>query len=158
MERKNVRPLSERTTAPYDPTNKTQQAMAEACDVNMIMKQYRKTGVMTHQNANTPSYGDFSTAADYMTARNQMIAAEAGFAALSPDIRRRFDGDPEEMLRFLDNPDNLEEAVKLGMLPDPNPKPPTRGLDPSKPADPPPEPEIPETTIPEGATPIAGGD
>lgn len=148
-----------RVNARVDPTNQTQQAPKDACDVNMIMKTYEKTGVLTHENAHKPVYGDFSTASDYQEAKNAVNAAEAEFAGFSAEIRRRFDNDPRQMLLFLDDPNNLEEAVSLGLVvDDKSAKSPIRRSEP-EPAPKPGETPAPgNPPIPEDASPIAGGD
>lgn len=158
MERNNVRPLELRTCARVDPTNSTQQAMKDACDVNLIMKQYEKTGTLVHQNLNKPAYGDFSNVSDYLQARNEIMAAEAGFGRLPSGIRRRFNNNPEELLNFIDNPENLEEAVSLGLVDDPNPESKRPSVaNPPKEPDPAPEPAPEPSKIPANPSPVAGG-
>ncbi len=146
-------PTHDRVTARVDPSNKTQQAAKDSCDVNLIMKTYEKTGVLTHENANMPVYGDFSNSGDYQAARNAVNAAQSEFALLSADIRRRFNNNPEEMLLFLDEPSNLDEAVKLGLVEDHlEVKSPIRRMEP----EPEPEPDR-APPIPENPSPVAGG-
>jgi hypothetical protein len=36
--------------------------------------------------------------------------------ALPADLRARFSNNPEELINFLDNPENKDEAIRLGLL------------------------------------------
>jgi len=38
------------------------------------------------------------------------------FRELPAEIRNRFRNDPEELLRFTENPQNRDEAIKLGLI------------------------------------------
>ncbi len=95
----------------------TKQSFRDECDVNFIMNQWKRTGELPAALVGTmpPSYGDFSNPTDYMTACNQVIEAKAAFAALPAFLRDRFANEPANLLRFLSDPDNQEEAVKLGL-------------------------------------------
>ena len=63
----------------------------------------------------TPSYGDFSSVLEFQQAQNILIEAQDAFDALPASLRKRFDNDPAVMLEFIENPDNREEAEKLGL-------------------------------------------
>lgn len=94
----------------------TEQHHREDCDVNVILRNYMKTGVLP-TSQKTPLFGDFSgTPQDYGDAVKLIEDANARFASLPSAIRERFGNDPLQLLRFLDNPANAEEAVKLGLL------------------------------------------
>ena len=53
---------------------------------------------------------------DYHTAMNQIRQADADFMQLPAEVRARFDNDAGTFLDFFNNPDNYEEARKLGFL------------------------------------------
>lgn len=78
------------------------------------MKKFQRTGIINHYAKHGPQYGDIP-AIEYQEALNIIIAAEDAFAELPSSIRKRFNNNPEEFLEFVQDPDNLEEARKLGL-------------------------------------------
>lgn len=93
----------------------TKQSFRDECDINVLMDQYQRTKTFTHISAALPQYGDFSNVLDYQAAVNQVKDAQAAFAELPSHIRDRFANQPAELLRFMDNPENLEEGRQLGL-------------------------------------------
>lgn len=98
-----------------EPT-KTQQQFEEECNINNIVKRYKQTGIVTHLAHELPVYGDFSEVPDYQTAFDIVVTAQDNFMRLPADLRKRFDNDPAQMLEFLQDESNYEEAVKLGLF------------------------------------------
>jgi phage internal scaffolding protein len=92
-----------------------QQHYKDECDINNILRQFNVTGLLP-QNSISPRYGDFTGISDYHTALNRVIAAEDEFMALPAQIRSRFENDPAKLIDFLDNSENLDEAIKLGLV------------------------------------------
>jgi phage internal scaffolding protein len=94
-----------------------QQHFAVDADINNIMHSYQQTGILGDPLAVVkPSFGDFSSEFDYQVAYNQILEAQEMFAELPSDLRRRFGDDPGQLLHFLADPGNREEAVKLGLV------------------------------------------
>lgn len=91
----------------------TDGSQAEACDVNQIVKQFTRTGLMPQRPG--ARYEDVSSH-DYMAMRNYIADTEAMFKGLSARVRARFGGDPYQLLRWLENPENRAEAEKLGLV------------------------------------------
>lgn len=98
-----------------DQPSKTQQQFKDQVDINNIMKKFRNTGEITHLNRKAGVYLDSTTLPSYQDALQAVINAHDAFSTLSSDIRKRFQNDPAEMIKFLDDPKNNEEAVKLGL-------------------------------------------
>lgn len=96
----------------------TQQSMKEETDINTIVRQFMKTGNLGQPGTRQPMFGDFS-ADTYHDMVNKIADAELAFATLPSRVRDRFQNDPYQVIRFLDNPDNLKEAIKLGLVPEP---------------------------------------
>jgi len=94
---------------------RTQQHFKDETDINNILRQFNITGQLPTK-AITPRYGDFTNIGDYHTALNAVIAAEDEFMTLPAQLRARFDNDPAELIEFLNNPENLQEAQKLGLV------------------------------------------
>jgi len=108
-----------------EPSLTLQQAAAE-CDINLIVDRYAKTGSWSSSGApprgGSPSFGDFSDVADFMSAQNAVIEAQAAFDSLPAKMRKRFDNDPASLLAFMEDPSNKSEAISLGLVnaPEPN--------------------------------------
>jgi phage internal scaffolding protein len=98
----------------------TKQSEMEACDIHNIMKQYSPAGLqqLISENAARGQYVDLPETIDYQEALNTVIAAEAAFASLPAHVRDRFQNDPAQLLAFMANADNQEEAIKLGLAND----------------------------------------
>jgi len=118
---------------PYEPSvrvaisfphaSRTKQAFVEESDINTIMKKYEKTGVLDPRLQRGPgSYGDFTSATDYHSSLNQVVAAQEAFYNLPSAVRAKFHNDPGEMLAWLENPKNDAEAIELGLRQAPEPE------------------------------------
>lgn len=97
----------------------TQQQFKEECDINNIIARYETTGLLTdplHPGTRMPQFGDFSNVPDYLHAQTIIARTREAFEALPSKIRDRFDNDPAQMLEFLQDESNREEAVKLGLI------------------------------------------
>lgn len=99
----------------FEPTL-TKQAFKDECDINNIMRKYQTTGLVSHFAKGEPKYGDFSNSVDYHEAMNQVLAAQDAFMALPSSIRARFSNDPGYLLDFVSDPNNRDEAVRLGLI------------------------------------------
>lgn len=129
----------------FDPSeSQTVQSAKEDADINVIVKRFGLTGQIKAPNVE-PFYGDFSGVDDYMSAQNMLVEAKAAFMELPAAVRDRFANDPAQLIEFVHNDANLEEARKLGLL---------------KPKEAPPEPQmvriVPDKP-PEGVKPPEGG-
>ena len=103
----------------------TQQHFAKDCDVNVIAKRYGlDQSKMPVAPLDPRAYGDFTNVPDLRTALEQVRTAEEHFNALPPRLRARFDNRPFKLWDFVNDPDNWEEAERLGLLQRP-PDPPT---------------------------------
>lgn len=102
-------------TMNHEPTL-TQQQFIEDCDVNNIMRKFKKTGVVTHINSKTGVYGDFTELGDYQEMLNTVAHANEMFEQLPNSVRRKFEHNPQEMIDFLKDPKNHDEAVQLGLM------------------------------------------
>lgn len=103
--------------------SRTKQAFKDECDINLIVKRYKKqTGVDLAEvcaPAIGGSYGDYSDVVDYRTACDRIIAADESFGALPAIIRKRFDNDPAVFLDFCHDEKNLPELIKMGLAKEP---------------------------------------
>lgn len=101
-----------------DPQGKslTEQSHKVSCDVNNIMAKYHRTGVLPVRGALMPLFGDFSHVVDYQTCCQAMIDIQTSFDRLPAEARKKFRNNPLELVEFLKDESNHEEAIKLGLI------------------------------------------
>lgn len=93
-----------------------QQQWQASCNVNNIMKKYKKTGTVTHvRNATAGVYQDLTKMPSYEEAVQTVTRAEQAFQEVPALVRKRFDNNPQKMIDFLNDPKNQDEAIKLGL-------------------------------------------
>lgn len=92
----------------------TQQQFADETDINNIVKR-DLNGQPIPINEATPQFADFGDATDYQTHQNYIAEANSAFFSLPAETRYRFKNDPAELLDFVQNPANQEEAIALGL-------------------------------------------
>lgn len=95
--------------------SRTKQSFKDQTDINKIIARFGRTGMLTHVNTRQPFYGDVSMIDSYQSCLNVVKEAQELFAGMSSAVRKRFGNDPSEMISFLQDPANLDEAVSLGM-------------------------------------------
>lgn len=79
----------------------TRQEFAAECDINNIMAQYEKTGVVSHVNNTTPQYLDVSETPDNLAeAMAAVEAAKTSFMTLPANVRKEFDNDPVKFVEY----------------------------------------------------------
>jgi len=100
--------------------DKTVQSGKDDADIRVIVKRWRKTGELPVVSRRVPLSGDFTEVSDFRTAVHAVMQAEAAFAGLSADVRKRFGNDPQNYLEFCSDPKNIPEMKKMGLaVPDP---------------------------------------
>nr|WAE43474.1 MAG: internal scaffolding protein [Microviridae sp.] len=95
----------------------TQQHFKDECDINKIMERYEKTGIIDIPE-HKGMFGDFSEISDYQTMHHLMQKADEQFMSLDAKIRSRFNNNAGQLLQFISNTDNREEAIALGLIED----------------------------------------
>lgn len=99
--------------------SKVQQQFKDECDINNVMSKYKRTGVMrtTVGRGGRAHFGDFRDVTDYKSALEAVISADERFQGLPARLRERFGNNPGKFLNFVNNEENRDEAVKLGLIP-----------------------------------------
>lgn len=92
-----------------------QQNFAPDCDINNIVATFTRTGDLPAAPM-SPRFGDFTGICDFHSALNQVLAAQEAFMELPASLRARFGNDPQNLILFLDDPSNREEAEALGLV------------------------------------------
>lgn len=93
----------------------TRQEFVQEADLNNIMKRYA-AGMPLPTGHRMPMYGDFSDVPDYQRSFEIVAHAQDAFMALPSEVRRRFGDDPSNLIAFLQDEKNRDEAVKLGLV------------------------------------------
>lgn len=98
----------------------TQQQFKDEADINYIVSMYDSSGVMPtfHSDGQPlqPVFGDFASLPDNAQEMyNRIIEAKNNFDNLPLEVRKRFNYDPASFLEFVDNPENLDELVAMGL-------------------------------------------
>ena len=94
----------------------TKSEFKDECDINNVVSRALRTGILPGVDKEA-LYGDFSEITDFATAQVKIAEAKQSFEQLPSDIKEQFDNDVTKLLDWIDNPDNEEEAKKLGLLP-----------------------------------------
>lgn len=100
--------------ASFEPTM-TQQHEADAADINLIVRKVENGSILNHVNRLQPQFADVSDIVGYQDALEIVNAANSAFMSLDAHVRARFSNDPRKMVDFLTDPNNMEEAVRLGL-------------------------------------------
>ena len=106
----------------------THQSFKEECDINTIMRRFAVTGELP-DNVRVPQYQEFDGVFDFQTAMNLVRTSQEAFEAMPATVRDRFNNDPARFMDFVNDADNYDEALKMGIV-NPRPKP----VDPPAPA------------------------
>lgn len=94
---------------------RAQQQFKDESDINTIVKRFGLTGELP-DDFKAPVSGDFTNIMDFQSAMNAIRAAEESFMEMPAEMRARFNNDPQRLIEFLDNGDNRDEALKMGII------------------------------------------
>lgn len=95
---------------------RTEQCHTSECEIGAIMRKYEKTGLISHTANVSADYRDVSGAEDYLSSMTKVMNANAAFATLSSRLRLKFDNDPSKFVEYINNADNLDEMIELGLV------------------------------------------
>lgn len=105
-----------RVTAPHDDTLMTKQSHKEECDILNILKQYQRTGVITHVAPGQPNYMDLPDNLDYQAALETIQQGQEAFASLPAKCREYFDNNPETFLAALYDSKQHDKLREFGVF------------------------------------------
>lgn len=109
--------VSEYTGLKCEDVSLTVQSDADDADINVIVKRFGLTGELP-TNLRVPLNVEFAETIDFKSAMNAIREAELAFMEMPADVRERFNHDAGRFVDFASNPDNKDEARKLGLLVD----------------------------------------
>jgi phage internal scaffolding protein len=93
----------------------TEQSHKKETDMNYILKDYVKTGLIKHAKENEGKYDDIAMQ-DFQDAMFIVAQANSMFENLPGEIRKQFGNDPAHFLGFVQNPENKDAMEKMGIL------------------------------------------
>ncbi len=94
---------------------RTKQSEAKATNINTIVAQYDRTGILP-SDGREALFADVSDAPDYRTALDLIQKADELFMDIPAAVRARFENDPAIFLDFTSDPANRDEMVEMGLL------------------------------------------
>lgn len=109
--------LHKRVTLDASKDGKTRQEFADECDINVLLAQYEKTGVLSHFNQGQPDYFDATSVPDLQESLDIVRRAEQAFMTLPAKVRAEFENDPLKFVAFAEKPDNLEQMRAWNLAP-----------------------------------------
>lgn len=95
-------------------SGRTRQSFKAECDINNIMARFQRSGVLDFVNKREPQYMD-CTGVQFQAAMDLVAGAQSMFQELPSSIRNRFDNDPAAFLDFVQDPENAQELVDMGL-------------------------------------------
>lgn len=107
-----VEQASDEAAIPPGGPSLTVQSMSEDADLNIMLQRFKVTGKMPDV-VRLPSYGDFSEVTDFQSAMDAIIEAQDNFMELPAHVRAKFDNDPQMLLDFSSNPDNMKQLKEI---------------------------------------------
>jgi len=96
--------------------SKVQQQHLDDCLVPNIVKRYNQ-GEMPRGSNRPPMYLDHTKIGDYTEMLARVTEVQQKFAGLPAKLRARFSNKPANLLEFLGDEENRDEAEKLGLIP-----------------------------------------
>lgn len=93
----------------------TEQSHKDRCEINKIIRKYDQNGIINHVSKFEAQYGDVS-GIEFKSAQDKVLNAKKMFNELPSHIRKRFENSPAKLLSFMDDANNREEAIKLGII------------------------------------------
>lgn len=107
----------------FNEPSRTRQEFADECDINVLMKKFEATGVVSHVNERQPMYLDLSDGVpDLREALDVVRAATESFMSLPARARAEFDNDPVKFVAFAQDPKNNAKMVEWGLAVVPEPE------------------------------------
>ena len=125
-----------RVQVEFPEQTRTKQSFAKECDINEILKQFRRTGMINHVAKHQGYYGDFTNGVTYQGAMQVIAEANSMFESLPAHVRAEFENDPAKFLDFVHDESNEERMKELGLI-DPKVKPEEGRMRPPAPPEPP---------------------
>lgn len=99
----------------------TKQNHKDECNINLIVAQYDRTGMLNHTNENPGQYTEVESF-DFLESQLIVKNAEQMFANLPSKLRTKFNNQPGQFMDFVHDPNNVNEMIELGLAEAKKPK------------------------------------
>jgi len=102
-------------------THVTVQSQKEACDVKNIVARHKIVkGFDIFDNYRDATFSNevidlTILPSDFVQAQNQINYAQQQFESLPAKIRKNFNNNPREFLSFVQNPENIQDLISMGL-------------------------------------------
>lgn len=93
----------------------TEQSHRKDCDMNHILREYQKTGMIRHAKKYAGEYDDV-TVESFQDAMFLVTRAQQMFNDLPSSLRKEFNNDPAQFVEFTGNPANKDRMIELGII------------------------------------------
>ena len=104
------------TQIPYVAGEKfTEENHAAEADINFIVDQFTRTGVLSHNMQHEGQYGDFVSGDVYELAQDAIANANTMFESLPQHVRQQFPQGTGQFLDFINDEANRDEIKALGL-------------------------------------------
>lgn len=97
-----------------------QKHFGNEVNINQIIARQQVTGVLGNPVFNrqtTPVFGDFSSVGTYQDALLRVQETQEQFMQLPANLRAKFRNDPQKIMDFIGDPENLKECQDMGLIP-----------------------------------------
>ncbi len=94
---------------------RAKQSMKDECNVNLIVANFVKTGMINHIQKGLPVFADVSEMTDYRTAIETVRGVEEYFAGLPAVVRARFENDAVGFMEYLESGADEKDLQALGL-------------------------------------------
>ena len=98
----------------------TQQNLKDQANIHCILKKYAKTGLLPQRTVTPIDPTAIPADINFQDAMNFVNNLREKFELLPSDLREKF-GNVDGYVKFVKNPDNKDEAIKLGIFEAPEP-------------------------------------
>ena len=95
---------------------KTDQSFKKMCDINVIIANATKTGLLSHEKQSLGQYIDNTQIPSLLDAQLLIRDANNSFMALPSQIRKLMDHDSTKLVEFINDSENFDILVKHGIL------------------------------------------
>ena len=122
----NGKNLRRRTTISFkNETLMTEQAHAKEVNINNIVKRHGIDLIQKTSKLMSPEFQfDDISGNDFTEAMLKITKAQQTFDQLPSELRKQFNNAPGEFMDFVQNPDNMEQMVEMGLAQRPTIDPP----------------------------------
>lgn len=108
--------LRKRQSIDVSKGGKTDQSFKKMCDINVIIANATKTGLLSHEKQSLGQYIDNTQIPSLLDAQLLIRDANNSFMSLPAQIRKLMDHDSTKLVDFVNDPENQDILLKHGIL------------------------------------------